>query len=390
MSGSNSSSLWRNTADFLSIQIAAVQGAVQRLINTAQGSMTRALGQADTSVAMYLQNQIIYALNLTRSMTSKNSDLDSFYNGQFNFARLAATYAQNLVTFARATPTYAASIPLSSIVTTGTSGVQFEVIEDTTNAFWDSTVGSSGGYTIPAGAASASVPVEAVIAGITGNVGVGTINTVLQPITYIDTVTNPNAFTNGLPAETDEAYTARFILWINSRSLGVRAAIESAVLGVQQGLTYQIVGNALPGQAEGTTPGSYSVYVDNGTGAMPSSVISLVYAAIDAVNGFTIEFYVNAATALAASISMGCEVSDGYTFATVQSQIIDALEALGGGLSVGQTLPYYSIPQTALDSSDGIELLSNVTLNGSSTADLVPAIGQVIQINSPVVNQVGG
>lgn len=388
MSGSNSSSLWRNAADWVSIQIAAVQSSLNRLINTQEGSFTLALAQADSSVSLYLQNQIIHAMLITRAGTCAGSDLDSLYN-QFGFFRLGAVAASGPVSFSRASSGYAAAIPLGAIVTTGVGGIQFQVIQDTANAYWDAMVGSSGGYTIPSGTASASIPVQAVVSGITGNVGVGTINTVVQSINYIDTVTNPAAFANGLPAELDSAFRARFVLWVNSRSLGVKAAIESAILSVQQGLSYQIIDNALPGQSTGTTPGAYAIYVDDGSGATPSTTISLVFAAVDAVNGFTIEPYVQAATAIIADISLGLEVGDGYVFATVQSQASAALQAFGATLKVGQTLPYYSIPQVVIDSSSGVGLLSNVSLNGG-TADMVPGIGQIVRLASPTINQVGG
>ena len=94
------------------------------------------------------------------------------------------------------------------------------------------------------------------------------------------------------------------------------------------------------GQVAGTTPGNYSVYIDDGTGATPSSTVALVYANIDAVNGFTIEFYVQAATPIVANISEEIAIASGYSFATVQSLIAERFgKRMGRLLGVGRLVP---------------------------------------------------
>ncbi|MGC8035647.1 baseplate J/gp47 family protein, partial [Salmonella enterica] len=65
---------------------------------------------------------------------------------------------------------------------------------DTTNAAYDA---SQGGYVLANGISSVTVPIQAVTAGVAGNVTAGSINTIAQAITGIDTVTNAAGLTNG-------------------------------------------------------------------------------------------------------------------------------------------------------------------------------------------------
>jgi hypothetical protein len=382
LSGSSGASLWRNAADFLSTQIAAVQGALGRIIVTAPGSMALALAQSDLSVALWLQNLVITALLQTRASTSVGPALDSFY-AQFNFTRLGATYSSGSVTVARYSPTVAATVPVGTIVTTGPGGLQFQVTEDTTNPLWNL---AAAGYILPVGVASGTIPVQCLTGGIAGNVSATVIYGFLQPIPFIDTVTNPLAFSNGLPVETDSAFRARFVLYIDSRSLGVSGAIQTAILGVQQNLTYNLLDNTLPGDATtGDSPGSYTVYVDDGSGAISTTLVAQIYAAIDAVNGFTIEFYVLPAAPLNAATSMDVTLAAGFNPAAVNLAISNAIVAYAESLTVGQTLAYTRLAQLAYDASSGVTNVTNLTLNGG-TGDLVPEVSQVIEPLAPAVN----
>ncbi|MGC8030527.1 baseplate J/gp47 family protein, partial [Salmonella enterica] len=72
---------------------------------------------------------------------------------------------------------------------------------------------------------SVTVPIQAVTAGVAGNVTAGSINTIAQAITGIDTVTNAAGLTNGEDAELDADFRARFIHYINSLSKATKAAV---------------------------------------------------------------------------------------------------------------------------------------------------------------------
>ncbi|WP_448511333.1 baseplate J/gp47 family protein, partial [Photorhabdus sp. MH8.4] len=56
---------------------------------------------------------------------------------------------------------------------------------------------------------SAKESVEAVLGGVSGNVGIGEINTIVGDLAGILTVTNELAFNNGIDEETDESLLQR-------------------------------------------------------------------------------------------------------------------------------------------------------------------------------------
>ena len=115
--------------------------------------------------------------------------------------------------------------------------------------------------------ASISVPVQANVPGVAGNVGAGTISLLASGISGVDTVTNPVAFATGIDAETDDAARARFGQFIASLAKATAQAVGAAVAGVQSGLLYQVVRNSPRG-------GTITVYVDDGSGAPSAALLA--------------------------------------------------------------------------------------------------------------------
>ena len=116
---------------------------------------------------------------------------------------------------------------------------------------------ASNGYLIPAIIASGTVPVAALVAGTAANVQPGTITLLGSAVSGIDTVTNALAFTNGIDPETDAAFRARFVAFINTRSLATPAAVGYAISSVKQGIDYAMI----------ESPGSFQAVIDDGPAA---------------------------------------------------------------------------------------------------------------------------
>ena len=135
-----------------------------------------------------------------------------------------------------------------------------------------------------------------------GNAQAGAITVITSSITGVDTVTNAAAFLNGADAEPDAAFRKRFVLFLASLSKGTKAAIGSAVLGVQQGLNYTITENETYGG--NVDMGYLYVVVDDGTGHASSDLLNAVGSAIDAVRPFTGTFGVFAPVIVTANVTM--------------------------------------------------------------------------------------
>jgi uncharacterized phage protein gp47/JayE len=381
---------WQGFTTFLQQQIAAVQGAAGRLIDTSTGSITLALGEASSLTALSLQDQNIKLLKATRLATSVGPDVDS-WGADFDFSRLPANSATGAVTYARAnTANPAIIVPYinadgsintaGQLVSVGPGGQQFAVTVDTTNATWNA---SSGTYILPIGGSSVTLPVEALTPGSGGNVQANTIVSFVSPITYIDTVTNALAFTNGVDAETDAAFKARFVNYINSLSRATLAAITNAVLSIQQGLSTQIVANVDTSGA--FLAGNFVVYVDDGTGSPPGSLLTQVAAAVEQVRAFTISYNIQPPTVVTANVVLTIVAAPGFTSSNMTGAVATALTAFIDGLPLGAKLPYSRLAQVAYDSTPGIANITGLTLNGV-TSDIGGATGQVVRAGSMTVN----
>ncbi|WP_118181310.1 baseplate J/gp47 family protein [Paraburkholderia phosphatilytica] len=374
-------------SQFLSGFASTVQGKCSTLLNFVIGSVIRSIGEATSWMGVWLQSLVLQGIALTRAASSNGPDLDSWL-AQFGFSRLAPTAASGNVTFSRFTPTNAALIPVGSIVQTQNGALQYQVVENTSNAAWDAT---NNGYDLPAGTSSVSVPVTCITPGsnslslpdASGNVSENAINALYQSIPGVDTVTNPLAFTNGENAESDAAARIRFVAWLASLSKATKAAILAAILVLGDNFAC----NATENYTKGGTyqPGYFYVIVDDGTGNPTSTVLSTVYSAVDAVRPFTSTFGVFGPSILNASIVMAIETTStgvGHvaTAALVQTAITNYVNAL----VLGQSLSYFRLGQIALDTSPDVISITLLTLNGV-TVDLTATNQQVIKLSSIAV-----
>jgi hypothetical protein len=374
---------WQGLTSFVQNGVAAVQAAASSIIDASTGSVTLAWQQAVTGVALWLQRQIVQVLALTRAATSNGADLDSFY-ADFDFPRLPAKAATTPVTLARFTNTQQAVIPAGNVVdgvptggnlvSTGPGGIQFMVMADEANAAYNPTLGA---YVIAPGTSSISVPVQCMTPGSAGNVLANTIQSFVQGIPYVDTVTNPSQVTNGVAAESDQAYRARFPQYLAGLASADEDAIISAIQSVQQGIQYLPIANF---DYPGTTPdnGSFFVIIDDGSGSPPSSLLTAVDTAIQAVRGFTIRYQGSyAPTLITPTIALNIRVASGYNSTAVESAVKTAIvNAVNAIPLTATTLFADQIADAALSVSgcQGVQL-SSVLINGSN-ADLTIATVQ--------------
>lgn len=90
--------------------------------------------------------------------------------------------------------------------------------------------------TIPSGQnTSASVPIQAVDTGASGNVAEHTITRLSSAIAYVDVVTNATATSGGGDVETDDARAQRFAAFLRTLTRGTKEALEFAAMTVPSG-----------------------------------------------------------------------------------------------------------------------------------------------------------
>lgn len=150
---------------------------------------------AGTLADAYVDNLL---LTYTYDIDSKTgSDLDAFCQ-LFGIARLPAKRATGAVTFTRGSESMDAIvfIPINYQVTSSTDeAVVFQTVT---------------GATMNVGVNSISVPIQAVSAGPSGNIGPNLIVNLASPIQGISYVTNTSATSGGVDQETDTALRGRW------------------------------------------------------------------------------------------------------------------------------------------------------------------------------------
>ncbi len=369
----------QNFATLVQNAAAAVQGASTALLDLSVGSVLRAILEASSSVALWLQWLILQVLSMTRAATSTGSNLDSWM-ADYGLTRLPAIAAQGNVTFSRFTPSNTALVPAGAVVRTADGTQSFVVVAVPTNPAWNATL---NGYVVAISVASVSVPVVAEVAGTAGNVQPNTITLLATAIPGIDQVTNPLAFAGGANAESDAAFRARFVNYINSRSLATPIAIGNAIAGIQQGLNYLLQENT--DTTGNTRMGFFTVTIDDGSGNPPASLIATVSRAIEAVRPVGSSYAVEPPALIEANISLNVTLTAAGLLGTVSAEISSAITSFVDALPIGASLPISRLAQLAYDADPSVSNVTALTINGAN-ADLVPPNNGVIKAASVVVN----
>lgn len=359
---------------------AAAQAKSATLLDLTTGAVLRAVAEATSGVALWLQGLILQVLSTTRLATSQGADVDSFV-ADFGLLRSGAVPSSGQVTFTRTTPTNAAQIPVGALVQTADGTQQFAVIADSSNAAFSAALNA---YVVNAGIGSVNVTVQAVVAGTAGNVSSATIRVLQTGITGIDVVSNAAAFLNGVDVESDAALKVRFVNYINSLSKGTDSSLAFAISSVQAALQYTINENI---DLSGTTDlGAVTVVIDDGTGATPNGTVTSVSLVMESFRSAGIRVLVSPATVLPANVTMAIVTGQGYVRATVVAQVKAAVLNYINTVGLANTLSYTKISAVAYGASAGVaEVNAGYTINGLFS-DLVPSFSQTIKAGLVAVN----
>lgn len=360
-------------------QVTTLQARAAKLTDLSTGSILRALVESNAGVAMWIQQLIVKLLVTTRAATCSGEDLDSWM-ADFGFRRLSAVQATGIVTFSRFTAAEPALIRTGTRITTTDGSQTYSVIEDLTSAAWDV---SQEGYTIARGVVSLNVPVRADTAGAAGNAQADTVTVIIGSIPYVDFVMNNAPFNGGKDAEQDDAFRARFVLWIASLSKSTRAAAGYALSSIQAGVTYTLTENTTyEGLAK---PGYFYAVVDDGSGEPSDAFIEQACTAVEAVRGFTVSFGVFRPVKRLANVTLTVTTDASADHATVVKMVQSAIKTYIASLSLGQLLAYTQLVKVAYNASPLVTNVTSLALNNGN-ADLAASEKEVIRPGTVTVS----
>jgi uncharacterized phage protein gp47/JayE len=353
----------------VSDQVESIQGSVPNF-QFPIGSVNLAIVESNAGVSLWMQGIAIQVNALSRASSSTGKDLDSFM-ADFGFERNSASAASGPVTLSRNVATNAVYIQAGDIVQTSVGHIQFEVYADTSDPNW---VPTQNAYLMDIGVLSINVPVIALVKGSSGNVIAGAIDQAASFIP-VDTISNADAFTNGVDEESDSSFRARFIVWINSRSLGTLLAYQAAITDGTPTIFSKVAENT---NFTGSTQlGFNTIIIDDGSGNPPSSLITLISQKIDQVRALGIQYGVYPVVVLTANITVNVSIAPLASSSDVIQDIKDAISEYMSTLQIGQTLIFTKLYQVIYDASNQIVEVSGLLINGVAT-DLVPTFKQRI------------
>lgn len=356
-------------------QVLAIQGKSTSLVDLTVGSILRAIVEAYSAIAIWLQAIILQVVAITRASTSSGVDLDSWM-ADFGVIRSPSTFATGIVTFSRFTYTAQAFIPVGSVVQSSDGSQQYKVIGDISRSSFNSQI---GGYVIPVGSQSIDVPVQSVGIGKAANASAGGINTLGQAISCIDAVINQLDFTNAQDAESDYDLRRRFVAYVLSISKATKSAVLYASTSIRQGVTCKIIENEnFDGSANS---GFFYVVVDDGTGTPSADFLSFVYQSIDEVRPLGVRFAVFPPEIKLVNISMAITAANGFIHQNVTAQVSDAISTYINTLGLGNALPYTKLAQVAYSASDGVINVTSISINGG-TNDITAKSNQTIKVGT--------
>jgi len=334
---------------------AAAQASAGQALDFTLGSVLRAIAEANATVGLWVQWQIVRVRSMTRLATSTGSDVDSFV-GDFGLTRLPGAAATGSLTFVRNAPAQPSLIVPGTLARTADGTAMMTVTANPVNALWNGT-----GYLLPIGFASATLPAICTVTGQIGNVGANSVTQLATAVPGIDTVTNAAPFAGGLDAESDAALTLRFQAFIASLSQATTLAILYAAGAVQQGLALQVVDGP-------AGSGIVTLYVDDGTGAPSPALLSQIAVAVELVRPAGVQVVYQGPRLIQVSISLVMTYPPGTSVTVAEGVISAAISAYVASLGMGASLSYAKVAQIALDAAPLGSDVASLLINAGTAA----------------------
>jgi uncharacterized phage protein gp47/JayE len=350
-------------SQYVSDMSAAVQGAASQALDLSVGSVSRALLEANASVALWLQALITDVLAASRAATAQADDLDVWMS-DFSFGRLPASHATGRVTFLRYTASGVGMIPVDTRVRTTDGSVSFVVVREELHPLWSQAL---AGYLLPAATELTEVPIRAEFPGVAGNVLPDSITLIASSISGIDLVTNPQATSGGTNQESDAAFRSRFTLFLNSQSRATLDAVRYAIVSTRQGLTYAIYENE---DSSGTSRhGHFVIVVDDGTGHPSDEDLEAISTAVHRVRpvGTTFSVHVPVLQPVDVTLSVTLDLMSASAANELRTTVSTAISSFINSLPIGASLSVTRIAQVAYSTSPFVRNVGDVQINGSPT-----------------------
>jgi uncharacterized phage protein gp47/JayE len=238
-------------------------------------------------------------------------------------------------------------------------------------------------------------PIEAVVAGGAGNIGIGAITTILDALAGVDSVTNEDALLDGADEEDDEELRKRLLLEFQGGAAGNQTDYERWAL--RESASVGLV-TVIP-VADG--PGTVTVVVMSPTGdQLSEDVVDDLQEVLDPLPGqgagiAPIDHTVSVVTAEGVIITPVAEIEFDPGFSldgaggtvALRAIIAEAISGYVDMLGSGEDVIYDRV-KAAIYSVEGVHKVLTLTVNGG-TADIAISTSpaQTAQMATPILTE---
>ncbi len=263
-----------------------------------------------------LQSNVQWLKNQMFAQTASGTQLE-YIAAARGITRKPATTSVGTLTFGRDTAlNYDVEIPAGTVCSTS----EAEPIR----------VKTTQTATLTAGMLSVTVPAQSEGGGSAQNTGIGSVKVMVTPPAAITSVTNEDAFTGGIDAESDEELRERIIESYKNISNGTNSAFyKEQVLKHDEIYSASVV-------AKERGVGTVDIYVAIRGGVPDDSVVTQLQTEITELRELNVDVQVNKADTIEVAVGVDISVKDGYSFNEIKQQCIDNIINYFNTLKIGE------------------------------------------------------
>ena len=242
----------------------------------------------------------------------------------FDFAKQGALPAVGNVEFSTPAPATAnIDIPQGTLLASA-QGIQYAT--------------TTAGIITIGNTTSGNVPVQAVLEGIVGNAAIGEVNGLVQNVPGISSVTNNAAISGGQDEESDQDVKARFILFIQGLARTTPSGIKSGAKEIE---------GVVSASVEETGDCEVTVFIDDGSGTPPQSLVDEVQLHLDENNkaaGVTIFVFASTLLTIVIDVTMTFEgFITGQDLIDEQIIVRNSMINYINGLDAGENVIFFDL-----------------------------------------------
>ena len=341
-------------------------GGAGRTLAEVEAQVVAVFSQSMSQLAAsgFLQSWLVPTVPPTPS-----SWLDLLGSNVYQLTRNAAVPTAGNVVFTDAASAGPFTIAVGQITVSSTTGQQY--------------INTTGGTLTKGG--TLTLAVQATVAALAGNVGLGTVTTITGGTLPGVTVNNPGAAgvwitTSGSDAETDLAFATRCQNRWPSIGIGATAATydywaRTASANVARTLV----------QTDGSVAGQVDVYLAGTAAPVAGADVTAVQSYINARVPLTSTCVVSNTTGLAINVVAAASVKAASYNAAVTAAAANLAGYINSlSVSAGSTIVSYDIIIAMIGEIAGVTSLTSVTVNAGTT-DITMTLGQLATVGSVTI-----